>query len=143
VNRRRTSEQSTSTCIKCLSAQSTSRPQVDPATLHTHNYKKSCCLGIGLRYDVKCADVVILSGRILSRFCELRYLGVYVSCLRQFKMSLQNAKRLFYRAANSIFGKIARIWFCLFVCLLHCVVFVFLCYCYRLIGEIKIHNCLV
>ena len=41
--------------------------------------------------------------------CELRYLGVYVLSSRQFKISLQNAKRSFYHAANSIFGKIGRI----------------------------------
>ena len=73
------------------------------------NYKKSCCLRIGPRYDVKCADVVSLSGRVLSWVCELRYLGIYVLSSRQFKISLQNAKRSFYRAANSIFGKIGRI----------------------------------
>ena len=73
------------------------------------NYKKSCCLRIGPRYDVKCADVVSLSGRALSWVRELRYLGVYILSSRQFKISLQNAKRSFYRAANGIFGKIGRI----------------------------------
>ena len=73
------------------------------------NYKKSGCLRIGPRYDVKCANVVSVSGRVLSWVCELRYLGVYVLSSRQFKISLENAKRSFYRAANSIFGKIGRI----------------------------------
>ena len=73
------------------------------------NYKKSCCLRIGPRYDVKCADVVSLLGRVLSWVCKLRYLGVYVLSSRQFKISLQNAKRSFYRAANSIFDKIDRV----------------------------------
>jgi len=40
---------------------------------------------------------------------ELRYFYVYVLSSRQFKISLQNSKRSFYRAANSIFGKIGRI----------------------------------
>ena len=50
-----------------------------------------------------------LSGRVLSWVCELDYLGVYVLSSRQFKISLQNAKRSFYRAVNSIFGKTGRI----------------------------------
>ena len=37
--------------------------------------------------------------------------GVSVLISRQFKISLQNAKRSFYRAANSIFNKIGRIVF--------------------------------
>jgi len=53
--------------------------------------------------------VFSLSGRVLSWVCELDYLGVYVLSSRQFKISLQNAKRSFYRAVNSIFGKTGRI----------------------------------
>ena len=71
------------------------------------NYKKimlHCCLRIGPHHDVKCADVVTLSGCVLSWVCEPRYLGVYVISSRQFKISLQIAKRSFYRAANNIFG---------------------------------------
>jgi len=39
----------------------------------------------------------------------MRYLGVYLVKSRSFKYSVYNAKRAFYRAANSIFGKIDRI----------------------------------
>ena len=38
-----------------------------------------------------------------------RYLGIYITKSRVFKCSLDHAKRSFYRAANSIFGKIGRI----------------------------------
>jgi len=41
------------------------------------SYKKSCCLRIGPRYDVKYADVGILSGRVLPWVCELRYTLVF------------------------------------------------------------------
>ena len=39
----------------------------------------------------------------------MRYLGVYFVQSRSFKCSLNNAKRGFYRAANSILGKVGRI----------------------------------
>jgi len=42
------------------------------------NYKKSCCLRIGPYHDVKCADVVSLSGCVLSWVCELRYTLVFM-----------------------------------------------------------------
>jgi len=63
---------------------------------------------LGTSGQIKCANVVSLSGRVLSWVCELRYLGVYVLSSRQFKISLENAKLSFYCAANSIFGKIGR-----------------------------------
>jgi len=59
------------------------------------NYKKPCCLRIGPCHDVRCVTVASLSGRVLSWVSELRYLGVYILSSRQFKISLQNAKRSF------------------------------------------------
>jgi len=41
------------------------------------NFKKSCSLRIGPRYDVKCANVDSLSDRILSWDSEFRYLDVH------------------------------------------------------------------
>ena len=73
------------------------------------NFKKSCCLRIGSRHDVKCANIVSLSGRVISWVSELRYLGIYIVSSRRVKISLHNAKRSFYRAANSIFGKVGRV----------------------------------
>jgi len=37
------------------------------------------------------------------------YLGAYIVAARVFACSLDNAKRSFYRAFNSLFGKIGRI----------------------------------
>jgi len=37
---------------------------------------------------------------------EIRYLGIHIVSSRLFKCSLTMAKRSFYRAANSILGKI-------------------------------------
>ena len=39
----------------------------------------------------------------------MRYLGVNLVASRQFRVSIGDAKRSFYRAANGIFGKIGRI----------------------------------
>ena len=48
-------------------------------------------------------------GRELSWVDEIRYLGVFVTRSRKFKCSIDNAKRSFHRAANSIFGKVGRL----------------------------------
>jgi len=47
--------------------------------------------------------------RQLSWVKELRYLGIFIVSSRNFECLLDHAKRSFYRAANSIFGKIGRI----------------------------------
>jgi len=77
------------------------------------NFKKSCCLRrpIGLRCDIGCAEIVSLSGQVGLIPCTnvMRYLGVRSIKSRVFRCSLTMAKRSFYRAANSIFGKVGRI----------------------------------
>ena len=45
-------------------------------------------------------------GRTIQWETELKYLGIHIVCSRGFKCSLTAAKRLFYRAANAVFGKI-------------------------------------
>jgi len=59
--------------------------------------------------DKPCANVCTHDGRQLSWVKELRYLGIFIVSSRNFECSLDHAKRSFYRAANSIFGKIGRI----------------------------------
>jgi len=61
------------------------------------------------RNNIACAVITSLSGRDLLWVAEMRYLGVYFMQSCSFKCSLDHAKRSFYRAANSIFGKIGRI----------------------------------
>ena len=63
---------------------------------------------IGLRFDINCVHVTSLDGLLLPWVTELRYLGVYILSSRKFKCALDYAKRAFYRAANAIFGKVAR-----------------------------------
>ena len=72
------------------------------------NSRKSFCMRIGQRCDVKCASIISSSGQVIPWATEIRYLGVYFVQSRIFKCSLDIAKRSFYRAANAIFGKIGR-----------------------------------
>ena len=72
------------------------------------NFQKSCCLRVGPRCDVTCAVISSSNGRSLPWVTEMRYLGVYFINSRTLKCSLDAAKRGFYRAANSIFGKVGR-----------------------------------
>jgi len=75
------------------------------------NVKKSGCLRVGPRCDIECTVIRPRStdGRNLTWITELRYLGVYFVNSRTLKCSLNAAKRGFYRAVNSIFGKVWRI----------------------------------
>jgi len=74
----------------------------------TINAKKSCCLRIGPRCDVECANLTILSGHVLLWTKEIRYLGIFIIQSRTFKCALY-AKSCFYKAANAIFGKVGRL----------------------------------
>ena len=72
------------------------------------NVAKSCCLRIGLRYNVTCANLETRTGAKLQWSSEIRYLGVYIVSSRRFRCNISYAKRSFYRAANAIFGKVGR-----------------------------------
>jgi len=73
------------------------------------NYKKkSCCLRIGPRCDVSCANTS-LNSHVLPWTNVIRYLGIFIVQSRAIKCSIDEAKRSFYRAANAIFGKIGRL----------------------------------
>jgi len=73
------------------------------------NYKKSCFLRIGPRYDISSAKIISLNGHVLPWTNVIRYLGIFIVQSRAFKCSIDEAKRSFYRAANAIFGKIGRL----------------------------------
>ena len=72
------------------------------------NYKKSCCLRIGPRCDVSCANIISSTGHVLPWTNVTRYLGIFIVQSKTFKCSIDEAKHSFYRAANAIFGKIGR-----------------------------------
>jgi len=73
------------------------------------NVKKSCCLHIGPRNNFSCDAIRTSNGVAIPWVNELRYLGIFIVQSRNFKCSLTNAKRSFYRSANAIFGKVGRI----------------------------------
>jgi len=60
---------------------------------------------VGARFDAKCTEIVSLSGHVLCWSSEMRYLGVNIVASRQFRVSIRDARRSFYRAANGIFGR--------------------------------------
>ena len=73
------------------------------------NVKKSCCMRVGTRQDKSCSNISTTDGRQLSWVNEIRYLGVAIVRSVKFKCSVDQAKKSFYRAANSIFPKIGRL----------------------------------
>ena len=71
--------------------------------------KKTCCLRIGPRANVRCASTVTLDGTLLQWSDELRYLGVHVVRSSRFNISLDKPRRSFYRSASSVYGKIEHV----------------------------------
>ena len=73
------------------------------------NYRKSGCMRIGPRNNIQCTDIVSLDGVIFHWVSEIKYLGINIVTSKVFKCSFDQAKRSFYRGANSIFVKVGRI----------------------------------
>jgi hypothetical protein len=72
------------------------------------NVKKSVCTRIGPRCNVPCCDITTIGGTSLQWVDTVRYLGVYIIRSRTFKCCFDHAKQTFYRAFNSVYGKIGR-----------------------------------
>jgi len=51
----------------------------------------------------------VLNGVSLQWSDEIRHSGVHIVCSFRFRVSLDIPKRSFYRAANSVFGKVGRV----------------------------------
>lgn len=62
----------------------------------------------GPRFDITCANITSINGEVLQWVTCCRYLGVYFVSGRVFKCSFHNAKSCFFRAFNSILGKVGR-----------------------------------
>ena len=73
------------------------------------NTKKSCCLRVGLRFDLPCAAITTSGGNSLPWVSETRYLGRYVVAGRGLRCSVTHAKRYFHRSINAVFGKVGRL----------------------------------
>jgi len=59
--------------------------------------------------DARCAKISSSTGTTIPRLKDIKYLGVHILQSRTFKCSLANHRKVFYRSANAIFGKIGRI----------------------------------
>jgi len=75
----------------------------------TINVKKSCCLRIGARNNVVCQPLYSMSGTSLPWVTEIKYLGIHIVNSKSFKITTEQSRRHFYRAANAIFSRIGRI----------------------------------
>ena len=73
------------------------------------NFKKTCCLRIGPRFDSHCCCIRSITGCALPWVTYMRYLGVYLLSSRTFRCSLDQAKRGYFRSVNAILGKVGRI----------------------------------
>jgi len=74
------------------------------------NVKKSPCMRIGSQHEKVFSRISTLNGRELDWVDEIRYLGVFIVRANKFKCSIDQAKRAFFRAANSIFfAKVGRL----------------------------------
>jgi len=70
--------------------------------------KKSCCMRIGPRFNIRCNSITTSSCFDLPWVNEIRYIDIYIVKSRSFKCSFDHAKRAFYRSLNAIFGHIGR-----------------------------------
>jgi Reverse transcriptase (RNA-dependent DNA polymerase) len=72
------------------------------------NVKKSACLRVGPRYNAECVTISTSDGQRLQWVDCIRYLGVEIRAARKFTCCVKRAKARFYRAFNSVFGRIGR-----------------------------------
>ena len=73
------------------------------------NANKSTSMRIGPRHKHKCCELTIMDGHEILWSKTIRYLGVYLVSSKIFSISLDCAKKSFYRAFNAVFGKVGRV----------------------------------
>jgi len=74
----------------------------------TINARKSACMRIGSRFNVRCSNITTKAGHEITWCSKIKYLGVYITAARESRCSHSNAKQFFYRSFNTVFGKIVR-----------------------------------
>jgi len=63
----------------------------------------------GPRFSVTCSKINTIDGSQISWCNNIRYLGIYLKAYRVFRCCYDHTKRSFYKAFNSIFGKVGRV----------------------------------
>jgi hypothetical protein len=58
-----------------------------------------CCMRMGPRYDIACANIKISAGLELPCVNEIRYLGLFFTTSTSLRFSFDYAERSFYRPA--------------------------------------------
>jgi hypothetical protein len=72
------------------------------------NPKKSVCFRVGLRFEAKCANILLSNGSMIPWVSQCRYLGVYFQSARYFKCVFDESKKSWFRSFNAIYGKVGR-----------------------------------
>jgi Reverse transcriptase (RNA-dependent DNA polymerase) len=73
------------------------------------NPRKSACIRFGPRYEASvCANITAHDGSVIPGVKSIRYLGIVMKSSRLFKCVFDDAKKLFYKSINAIFGNIGR-----------------------------------
>ena len=75
------------------------------------NEKKSCCIRIRPRSDLKCTGITTSNGHNLPWVNEVRYLGTYrlLSTIGTLNALQLKPKKSYHRSINASFGKVGRI----------------------------------
>jgi len=74
----------------------------------TINARKSACVRIGSRFNVRCSNITTKAGHEVRWCSETMYLDVCITVAREFRCSHSKAKQSFYRSFNAVFGKVGR-----------------------------------
>jgi len=69
------------------------------------NIAKSSCVRIGQRHNFEIKEIII-NNCTLKCSQEFNYLGVMIASAKKFTVNLQNVKHKFFKALNSVFGKV-------------------------------------
>ena len=70
------------------------------------NARKSTCMRIGPRHNVKCADITAYDGVVIPWVTVCRYLEIYIVSGNVFKCDFSNVKKSLFKSFNGVFGKI-------------------------------------
>jgi hypothetical protein len=71
------------------------------------NTNKTMCMRVGPKFNASCVNIT-LNQQSLQWAGVIRYLGIFIESYKVFKISLDDARKRFYIASNSILSKICK-----------------------------------